>query len=275
MLTENINGWRRLWRLLEGGLAPRDEPCFWCGGRKKRGTDGGRRVNRYPAAVFDYLCEACLAGVPWIDRAVCVLCGRGEDCPDCARREVSYIKANRSSVRYTPLMKEWLARYKYRGSEKLEPLFAAMAGFAYERLREVWESDERAAGKGETWTVMTFVPLSRRRLAERGFNQAERLAQGIGRRYRVPVLPLLDRVRHTEKQSYKTRRERLLSLEDAFALREREAAELLRRAGKRRMRIVVADDVYTTGSTMQQCGRVLVTALGAGNVSVYSLTWAR
>jgi predicted amidophosphoribosyltransferase len=169
-------------------------------------------------------------------------------------------------------MKEWLARYKYRGSEKLAPLFGEMAGFAYERLRELWEPEPDAR------TILTFVPLSERRLEERGFNQAEIMARAVGRRYRVPVVPLLARTRHTEKQSYKSRRERLESLERAFAPREDGACELRRLLAAGPLRVVVADDVYTTGSTMQRCGETIRSAAcdaGPNDLRVYGLTWAR
>jgi len=253
--------WRRLRGLLEVGLQVTDDGCLWCGGAR-RGAVTPRLAS---------VCGACASGVPWIEDIQCLVCGRGEPCPDCVRREVSYIAASRSAVRYTPFMKEWLARYKYRGSEKLAPLFGDMAGFAYERLQELW------AQETECRTVLTYVPLSERRLEERGFNQAEVMARAVGRRYRAPVVPLLARTRHTEKQSYKSRRERLESLERAFAPREDGAAWLRSLLAEGPLRVVVVDDVYTTGSTMQHCGETIAAAAGGGpeRLRVYGLTWAR
>ncbi len=253
--------WGRLRGLLEGGLRASDDGCLWCGGAR-RGA-GARRLAP--------LCGACAAEVPWIEQIHCSACGRGEPCPDCVRREVSYVAASRSAVRYTPFMKEWLARYKYRGSERLAPLFGDMAGFAYERLRELWETETACR------TVLTYVPLSERRLEERGFNQAEAMARSVGRRYRAPVVPLLVRTRHTEKQSYKSRRERLESLERAFAMRKDGVDALRRFLSEGPLRVVVVDDVYTTGSTMQRCGEAIAGAVdGRSNaLRVYGLTWAR
>lgn len=282
MLKVHSNWWSRLLGVFENSLGESGEQCIWCG-RRRRGGNGqqersgqkggnGRKngaVVRYPQEVFDRLCEECWAGVPWIERAVCGVCGRAEACPDCARRKVSFLAASRSAVQYTPLMKEWLARYKYRGSERLGPLFAEMACFAYERLRASWSD----AGMR---TLLTYVPLSERRLEERGFNQAEAMARGVGRRFSLPVTPLLVRTRHTEKQSYKSRQERLSSLDRAFAVREDAAAKLRRLSSVHRpLRLVIVDDVYTTGSTLQHCGSVLTNAFGGDTVVIYGLTWAR
>ena len=244
-------------RAAEGALSVSAQGCLWCGLAKGVGSD-----PRSPR-----LCAGCAAQVPWIMHPVCAVCGRAEDCPDCPRRERSYIQANRSAVQYTLFMKDMLARYKYRGSEKLAPLFGEMACFAYGQLQQLW-GERSAAG-----TVLTFVPLSRRRLEERGFNQAETMARYVGSRFRVPVVPLLIRTRHTEKQSYKSRRERIESLDRAFAPAAGDAVCRLREAGT--SRIVLVDDVYTTGSTMQRCGETLLGAAGGRGLEIYGLTWAR
>lgn len=256
--------WGRLRGMLEGGLGAADAGCLWCGGVRRGG----------PASRLRQICGACASEVPWIEQVHCAACGRGEPCPDCVRRETSFIVANRSAVMYTTLMKEWLARYKYRGSEKLAPMFGEMAGYAFGRLRETWGKEARGA---TARTILTFVPLSERRLEERGFNQAETMARYVGGRYRLPVVPLLARTRHTEKQSYKSRRERLESLERAFALREGGALELRRLQAEGPLRVVVMDDVYTTGSTMQRCGETIASAASddAGALRVYGVTWAR
>jgi len=247
-----LRWWERLLGAAESGLGQRTGVCLWCGGRVR---DRGRLA---------VLCARCNAEVPWIDEIVCLTCGRAEECPDCVRRKSSYIAANRAAVKYTPFMKELLARYKYRGSERLAPLFQEMAAYAYGLLPSP-----------AVRTVLTFVPLSERRLEERGFNQAEVMARGVAGYYRLPVLPLLDRTRHTEKQSYKSRRERLESLDRAFALRDDGAASLREMLRTGPVRLVIVDDVYTTGSTMQQCGGVIWRGIGSSSLTIYGLTWAR
>jgi ComF family protein len=104
------------------------------------------------------------------------------------------------------------------------------------------------------------VPLHRKRLAERGFNQAALLGRHLARHYRVPFLPrALLRIRDTPSQVGQNRRERLSALEHAFI-------------GRRRLqgrRVLLVDDVITTGTTLDQCARA---ALEAGASEVYGLT---
>jgi competence protein ComFC len=253
--------WRQWIGALESGLVPRAERCLWCEGRIE-----GALSSTALAAV----CARCRADVPWIETPACSSCGRAEDCPDCVRREISYVTVNRAAVKYTPFMKEWLARYKYRGSQRLEPLFAEMAALAYGKLAADW-----GAEGNKVRTVLTFVPLSERRLEERGFNQAEAMANGISRRWGIPVWSILTRVRHTEKQSYKSRRERLESLEHAFAATGEGVATIRSILETEKVRLVIVDDVYTTGSTLQQCGEVLSHAFGSSRIDLYGVTWAR
>jgi ComF family protein len=109
--------------------------------------------------------------------------------------------------------------------------------------------------------VVTWVPLSRRRRARRGFDQAEVLARAAARRLGVPARPLLVRARDTRAQARKTGPERRRALRDAFAAR-----------GRADGRILLIDDVLTTGATASACARALRRA-GAGSICL--LTAAR
>jgi predicted amidophosphoribosyltransferase len=109
-------------------------------------------------------------------------------------------------------------------------------------------------------------------MLDRGFNQAERLARRLAEWYGLGYETLLVRLRHTEKQSLKTRRSRVVDMRGNFAA---ESSGLfsarLASAG-----ILLIDDIYTTGSTLDECARVLREAFHMERrPEVYGLLWAR
>lgn len=132
--------------------------------------------------------------------------------------------------------------------------------------------------------LLVPVPVSDSRLVERGFNQAERLAEMISRRRGVPQLPLLIRTHHTGKQSFKTRAERLADMKHAFAASRDSKVlssfeDLLESLNPqdRPLQIIIIDDIYTTGSTIRACAETIIrlsASLGC-TAEIYSLTWAR
>jgi ComF family protein len=168
-------------------------------------------------------------------------------------------------------MKEWLARYKYRGDEKLLDVFGAMMEHAFQL--QLGELKPLAGQPGSTrFDCLTYVPLSGQRLQERGFNQAQKLAEKIGARHRIPVISLLRRIRHTDKQSLKARRQRLEDLKDAFVVNDQPLRLLAPILSIRKPRIMLVDDVYTTGSSLNECSRTICRTIPA---EIYGLTWAR
>ncbi|NMO96610.1 ComF family protein [Paenibacillus lemnae] len=211
---------------------------------------------------------------------------------------------NRSAVYYNSLMKEWLSQYKYRGDERYEGLISGMLQQAYDSLvQEItsrgWYMKEKLAQRHTVaktpfqqgrepqhmWKpdVITFVPVSEQRLVERGFNQARAIASKVGASRDVPVRDLLKRNYDSEKQSYKTRAQRLASMHDLFGVKVQEFQSWLNHTyttlgeSARPISILLIDDIYTTGSTLNACSRVLQKAATAAcvQVDVYGLTWAR
>ncbi len=239
-------------------LAPNADSCLVCYG--PRASSSGELS----------LCRVCFEHIPWIrpDDIRCDVCGRFESCPDCRRRKDTWFELNLSVVKYNDTMKDWLGRFKYRGDERLQLLFAGMFESLFHRFlaHQAWRAKDI--------TVVTYVPLSKQRLEERGFNQAELFARALGSSFRIPVAPLLDRARHTGKQSYKTREERISDLRGVFAPNEEGISWLSTTVhNKPSQLVVVVDDVYTTGSTMNECARIIREC--APNSRVFSLTWAR
>ncbi|MBT2291635.1 ComF family protein [Paenibacillus albidus] len=282
-------------------LAPSDPICLSCGKRARLST-------RLPA-----ICTACAAAIPWITRPRCRKCGRATGCPDCSRSgEPSPIVCNRSAVAYTADMRDWLGKYKYRGNERYAPLLGTMLDRAYDMLAAEmeqamqetllpacpgpartgcpiavrWLNPRPVSTAASRWEADLFipVPVSNARLEERGFNQAERLADMLSRRRGIPQLPLLIRTHHTAKQSFKSRAERLADMKFVFAANPDPAIRPMLRTAvnapgplERPLRIIIVDDIYTTGSTIRACALVverLAAEMGYG-AEIYSLTWAR
>ncbi len=107
-----------------------------------------------------------------------------------------------------------------------------------------------AALKKGSWIIIP-IPLSKKRLRERGFNQSEIIARNLSDRMSVRMLPnVLYKKVHTETQvSIKDRKKRLANLKDTFAVKN---AEMIQ--GKN---IILVDDVTTTGATIREAGKTL------------------
>lgn len=267
----------RIRQLLDVHLAPlRPMHCMIC-------NIGLRAGSREVSAIRE-LCSDCYRVIPWIRQVSCIICGRSIHCLDCSRGQQRQYMCSRSAVEYSPLMKEWLADYKYRGNEKLGPVFAHMLQYGLRRLL-------RDTGlRMEDFRCLTFVPVSEDRLRERGFNQAEQLARELSLKTGIPAVSLLRRTRHTSKQSSKSRSSRLSALQGAFIFQGDESkqsawsnqVQSAYQQSKReqsayggrseRTRVILVDDVYTTGSTLHECSRILRQHMHA---EVYGLTWAR
>nr|WP_306470819.1 ComF family protein [Ectobacillus ponti] len=174
---------------------------------------------------------------------------RENRCMDCVRWEEgelgSVLQRNCSLYEYDEWMKEVVARFKFRGDAVLAEIFQ-------EELLSCFRSHFSRS------TAVLPVPLSGERLRERGFNQAALLAA------RLPVPQLAAVVRaHTEKQSKKSRLERL------------QGASPFRLEGSRDFggeHILLVDDIYTTGTTLRQLAALL---REHGAASVQSLTLCR
>lgn len=133
---------------------------------------------------------------------------------------------------YAGPLADAIRRYKYGRRAELAP---ALAGLLVPAL----------AGLGGRYDAITFVPLHRRRLVERGFDQAGLLAHAVGRRLGVPVLSVLERTRATEAQASLDRAGRGQNVRRAF------------RAAPCRGALLLLDDVRTTGATLAEAARAL------------------
>ncbi len=214
-----------------------------------------------PVAGDAYLCDTCSEKATRIIAPFCEKCSEpfagaisGEfTCANCAHRALDFDCAV-SAYRSRGIIRVVMLRFKYGGELQLRH---PVGRWLLEAM-----NDSRLRQRSFDWIVP--VPLHPARLRERGFNQAELLAKILGAKTAVPVLPALERTRYTTTQTAFDRIERMENLRDAFRLRRNFAV--------RDCRVLLVDDVLTTGSTLSECARVL---REAGVASVHAVTAAR
>lgn len=207
------------------------------------------------------LCVGCWSGLEWLAPPLCAACGlpfefdQGADalCAGCHAERPPYGRA-RAALRYDDASRAMLLRFKHADRSDAAPAFASwMARPGGDVLTEA------------DWLVP--VPLHRRRLFERRYNQSALLALALGRARGVPVVAdLLLRRRYTPSQGRRSRAERKKNVAGAFAVASRHKAAL---SGKR---VLLIDDVMTTGATLEACAKTL---LRGGAAAVDALTLAR
>lgn len=174
-------------------------------------------------------------------------------CPNCNDRGFHFDCAV-AAYPSRGVVREMIHRFKYNGAVWLAPHLGL--------LLSIGLSDPRLAGR--KFTALVPVPLHALRQRDRGFNQSELLAGELSRLTRIPVRLLLERRRATTTQTHFDRVRRIKNLRDAF--------NACARASAADGRFLLIDDVLTTGSTLDECARVL---LDAGASQVSALTLAR
>lgn len=205
------------------------------------------------SAVGELFCEKCRSAVRTYPIATCPRCGRAEPsrglCAACAA-EPARIDGIFPATIYTHPMREAIQSYKYENVRDL-------AGPLAEWLVVAWHAHAITAD------VIVPVPLHARREAERGYNQAALLARELSRRVGVPTASReLIRTVRTRPQVGLTRAERQMNIAGAFRCTEEVPG----------LRIVLVDDVCTTGATLESCAAALK---DSGAASVVGLTVAR
>jgi ComF family protein len=215
----------------------------------------------------EYFCSDCWPRIQLVAHPLCNLCGRpfpdahGDDhhCAGCLTRTPYFVRARawacypREEIPDHPL-RQVLQKFKYGRKVSLgKPLGRLMA----HGCQEFFEASPI--------DLIVPVPLHPKRLRWRGFNQSLLLARQVSRMYEMRVDPfLLYRSRETPPQTQLTEEERRKNVRGAFAI---DTGKLLK--GKS---VLLVDDVYTSGATVNECSRVLVRG---GAKTVHVLTLAR
>jgi ComF family protein len=249
----------------------------------------GKRLGwRNPTPV----CAACWSGVRLIQHPMCLRCGHplyGESGSGFFRIESDSLHAGsdplsgeigglpsekkycdlclpqalgenppafsqtRSIFYYEGTIRHLIHAFKYQGKKSIGK-FLARSILTY------WEPD---AGIPAAECIVP-VPVGIKKLRHREFNQSFVLAREIGKKLKVPVYPFaLKRVKEVASQMKLSRQERLENIRDAFRMREGRKVQS--------KRVLLVDDVLTTGATASECSRILLQHGGAGDVQVLTL----
>jgi ComF family protein len=173
------------------------------------------------------------------------------ECSQCLERRPKFDFA-RASVVATDLVVESVVRHKYNGAVWVEPfLVELLLNGALKSLRP------------EHFDYVVPVPLHPLRLRERGFNQAERLARPLAKALNVPLNDdILERVKNTETQTTLDKKKRAENMKDAFT------ANLS--LSIKSPRILLVDDILTTGVTADACAQAL-RKQGASRVAIWTV----
>ncbi|HEY1370216.1 MAG TPA: double zinc ribbon domain-containing protein [Gaiellaceae bacterium] len=197
------------------------------------------------------LCGPCRERLPRLAPPLCGRCGAPtawpvERCLECSGRRLAFASA-RAALAYDPAVRALVRGWKEGGLRRLDRLAAELVA-------------ELVPHPGAP--LVAFVPADRERTLKRGHHPAERLARALGRRWQLPVVALLHRTRHVADQRGLSSAERRRNVAGAFEARERV-----------RGKVVLVDDVYTTGATAAAAASALRRA-GARRVEVVTLARA-
>lgn len=209
-----------------------------------------------------HICPSCEALLVPVAPPVCGRCGHPVTVPGanhsirCAscQGKNTYFESNTAIYAYEGLLRDLMHEMKFRDKRQVAEGFGELMADACPMLGPAVAD----------WLVP--VPMHPRKERHRGFNQAEILARALGKRYGLPVVPnLLKRTRNTPPQSGLSPVRRAENMEGAFRINPRYAVS--------HKKILLIDDIYTTGATLDACAKILAES-GAGVISCMTLSIA-
>ena len=226
----------------------------------------------FKASMKLLFCETCLADFQPVTAPFCTSCGavfsgregKNHMCGSCLKTPPAYTRARAAGIFEGSLM-EAVHRFKYQGKLRFEQPLSALLLFC---LMIYAHEFVEFGGKID---MVTPVPLHAKRFRERGFNQSFLLIRNWGKMAKLNdwTLPFLTierhallRNRYTSSQTGLKKEDRKKNIQGAFSLSDERDVR-----GKQ---ILLVDDVYTTGATVNECARVLLKA-GARRVDVLTL----
>jgi len=203
------------------------------------------------------LCPECYKHLNFITEPCCRICGRPFEykglsdliCGSCMKKAPAFSMA-RSVLEYDDFSKQLILAYKHGDRTNLTPL---LVKFLLQAENVIFQNVD----------MIIPVPLHWTRFWKRRYNQSSLLGKALGKKLGIPCYSnILKRVRMTESQGKKTRQAREKNIKNAFRVARPDAIK-----GKK---ILLIDDVMTTGATITECTKILRKA-GAKEVKVITL----
>lgn len=208
------------------------------------------------------LCDDCIRNFHWTNKKTCDKCGKlmEEDgiyslCKDC-RHNPHYFTRGFTCLMYGLYEKELIWSFKY-----------SKQGYIGEKIGKIIQDRlEPEFEKGLNIDIIIPVPIHKKKLRQRGFNQAELMGRPLSKAWGLPLeRKILIRAKSTSAMSTLDPFERRENIAGAFMINRGEEGVVKEKS------ILLIDDVYTTGSTVDECSRIL---LDAGAKEVYVVTLA-
>ncbi|MBP3412315.1 MAG: ComF family protein [Oscillospiraceae bacterium] len=182
-------------------------------------------------------CTFCNKLLHWKETDLCSTCRMALEEVHKPLRKGSFFQCCYSAYYYRDSVASAIKRYKFAGKEHYAQCFGRL--LAMKLLKEQVQMD-----------VITWAPVSSKRRFRRGYDQSQELAKVVGRELGVPVVRMLKKVKHTTAQA--TMKDPSARLANVFNVYKAVHPEKIR--GRR---ILVIDDVITTGATLNECCRIL------------------
>ncbi len=191
----------------------------------------------------ELICERCRHKLPYIKEPICKCCGKEirrreqEYCSDCQRIPHHYTEG-RALLAYNEVMQRSVSAFKYKNRQEYARLYGRELARVFGRQISRWGAE-----------VLIPVPIHKSRYRKRGYNQAGLLADSLAEYIELPVdSRLLIRTKKTTAQKSLNTKERVKNLQDAFQVKK---------SVVQYKKIILVDDIYTTGSTADACAGVL------------------
>ena len=186
-------------------------------------------------------CDSCINQLQMIPALHCEICQsislKGNNCLECEKRKPLFIKLTSIGI-YNGLLKNLIYDYKYQKIKE----------YAYP-LSFVLSNSLKKDFPVKKIDIVTSIPLHKDKLKIRGFNQSELLAKEIAKIFKIKYCEIFGRIKNTKPQFALSAQERKENLDSAFEI-------IYPKLNNKT--VLIIDDIFTTGATIQECAKIII-----------------